>query len=136
MRLSIGANNAKKQKCRSQAEIYNRNERETQKWKAELVVLQSHCQKIKPHNGKIYSEDENILLIHAIVECLERMIEEKNAISWTYIDREISKTFHVRLSHIIWLQENFLDEGTISKREMIRRGCEVGSISNKSTKVI
>jgi len=75
------------------------------------------------------------LLIRAIVGCLERKLNENSTITWTSIDREVSSIFHVRLSHITWLRELFIDEGQIRMQEVIKRGCGVGSTTNKSTKV-
>ena len=111
------ANNNKKRKCRSKAAIYKRNEREFNRWQSELVVLQSHCNRIKPHNGKIYSPEENSLLIRAIVATLERRLKEKSTISWTCIEQEIANVFHVRLSHITWLQQQITYEGTIVEKK-------------------
>ena len=43
--------------------------------------------------------------------------------------------FHVRLSHITWLRQQFTYEGTIVEKKTSKRGCDVGSTNNKSTKV-
>ena len=125
----------KKRKSRSKAATYKRNKRESQKWKSELLVLKSSCKNLSPHNSRIYSLQDNVLLIQAIVGCLERKLNKNSTITWTSIDREVSSIFHVRLSHITWLRELFIDEGQIRMQEVIKRGCGVGSTTNKSTKV-
>ena len=39
------------------------------------------------------------------------------------------------MSHITWLRQQFSYEGTIVEKETSKRGCDVGSKNNKSTKV-
>ena len=109
-------NNARDKKKRnsiSKAATYKHNQRELQQWTSELLVLKSSCKNLCSHNGKIYTLQENILLICAIVGCLERRLKDGSTITWTSIDREVSSVFHVSLSHIVWLRELFINEGKI-----------------------
>ena len=45
------------------------------------------------------------------------------------------RNFHVSLAHITWLCQQFIYDGKIVDKNTTKRGCEVGSKSNKSTKV-
>ena len=129
------ATKTKKRKCRSKAAIYKRNERESKKWQSELDVLLFHCKKLKRHNGKLYTPEENALFVRAIVACLDRHVRAGDSISWTGIDLEISGMFHVSVLHITWLRQTFLREGKLVDQEASKRGCGVGSSKNKATKV-
>ena len=134
--MTMVAVSTKKRKCRSKAAVYKQKERNFHEWTSHLHVLRTNSEKLPPHNGKIYTFSENVMLIRAIVGSLERRINEKTNISWTSIDTEIGQTFHVSRDHITWLRELFLYHGTIVPQEVSKSGrfCD-GSSPNEKKKL-
>jgi hypothetical protein len=133
VRCSQGANATK-----------HRVQRSAKYWREELDYFDEGVLTVKAPNGKSRSFEENKLFILALRATLRRQIEaieEKSLsplkLSWTSIEEEVARDFHVGRTYISKVRCTFIEDGDVAVFGLLeeRGGAAPGYSHDNQTKI-
>ena len=107
-----------KRKSRSKRAIQKQQQREKKRWMDLRDTFRVMIPTLENRRGRVRTYKENRMVILALYASLNRhessmLDSHHNSVSWRAIEEEVSKDFHVRLNHVIDLQQAFFDSGHV-----------------------
>jgi hypothetical protein len=111
----------RRRQSQTAAATKRRRERAAKYWREELESIDVALETVKSPNGKSQKFEENKIFVLAIRATLRRQCKavvegrmDLLKMSWTSIEKEVAKDFHVGLSSVIKIQCMFIEDGDVA----------------------
>jgi hypothetical protein len=127
--------NKRKRALQGAAAVKSKKYRDINQWKDKLTRLRGLEHKVKNPKGRTRSNDENKLIMLAVMGVLECRLNEPGAkhLTWTTIEEEVAVLLCCRQAHVFHVRNYFVNHSELPPIETAARG--VGSYKYNRDKI-